>query len=988
MVAAQGSEQKASASEINAKSSEQASKLSETNAKKSEESAASSAATATGQASSARTSASNASVSEANAKASEKAVSVSASNAKASADTASTQASASASSATSAKNSATSASQSASSASSSASSASNSASSAASSAASASDSKDKASEYKTSASGSATAAASSASSASTSATNAKAAMNTANTAASSASTSAINASTSASNASKSEVAAKSAQAEAERARDEANSALAKMSGALKYMGQVDNYNDLPSTGNSKGDTWNVVNADPSHHIKAGDNVAWNGTEWDDLSGVVDLSAYAEKADYQKAITSATANGATITFNHKDGTTSTATVNNVASSTSATNDAKGQKIDTTYEKISDASNVHASLQDSINTKQDKLTFDTAPTNSSSNPVTSGGIKTALDTKLDKTGTAVSATKLQTARTLSLTGKAAGSTTFDGSSNASINVTSVNADTASKLSTARKINITGNATGSTSFDGTSDVSINVNVNESEHAAAADSATTADNADKLTSESGSNYLTIDTDENSWSVIGSNPGIWLKSIRTETDAPPYSLGYFSAAIAFGGGDTKGIITHAFDTPNVKFAGGNDSTAGWKFSIYGGFNNEVYDLNDFPTKTGGGASGTWGINITGNAANDGNGANIANTYLKLDSFKSSLIASLPACYERSTMWSAAKNVITVPDYITVNIGNNGYVKTGASTIDVNTASNWDDSTYATSANRAGKDFYIYACQASGTAPKFVLSANSTVPSGYTATNSRKIGGFHCECADVGTIDGHPLSGYIAGDILPASVWDLRHRPISSPEGMVFDGRRWIDIYLASWDGSKLVSAYNGVICDGGSSPNFHCELFTERFAEIGKHLPSREDFIHFAKGIEEGVNISGSKDYNTTGGHVTTSGRRMISNYGIEDPAGYMFQWGSDLLESMSSSHSGDNLYMDGYDWSDLSVYNSDVDSTKRGSCSGFLRHVIFGGLWDDGVNCGSRSTDCGSFSSQSYVGIGARGASEPWVG
>lgn len=402
MVAAQGSEQKASVSEVNAKSSEQASKLSETNARKSEESSASSAATATEQASSARTSASNASVSEANSKASEKAASVSASNAKASADTASTQASASASSATSAKNSATSASQSASSASSSASSASNSASSAASSDASASDSRDKASEYKTSASGSATAAASSASSASTSATNAKAAMNTANTAASSASTSAINASTSASNASKSEVAAKSAQAEAERARDEANSALAKISGALKYMGQVDNYNDLPSTGNSKGDTWNVVNADPSHHIKAGDNVAWNGIEWDDLSGVVDLSAYAEKADYQKAITSATANGATITFNHKDGTTSTATVNNVASSTSATNDAKGQKIDTTYEKISDASNVHASLQNSINTKQDKLAFDTTPTANSFNPVTSGGIKTALDTKLDKTG----------------------------------------------------------------------------------------------------------------------------------------------------------------------------------------------------------------------------------------------------------------------------------------------------------------------------------------------------------------------------------------------------------------------------------------------------------------------------------------------------------------------------------------------------------------------------------------------------------
>ena len=87
-----------------------------------------------------------------------------------------------------------------------------------------------------------------------------------------------------------------------------------------------------------------------------------------------------------------------------------------------------------------------------------------------------------------GNAATASKLLTPRTISLTGKAAGSASFDGSSNASINVTSVNADTASKLSTARKINITGNATGAASFDGSGDVNISVTVNESKHAAAA--------------------------------------------------------------------------------------------------------------------------------------------------------------------------------------------------------------------------------------------------------------------------------------------------------------------------------------------------------------------------------------------------------------------------------------------------------------------------------------------------------------------
>ena len=496
-----------------AKASETAAKVSETNAKASETNAAAAASTATAQANTATTQANNAKTSATNSASSASASATSAGNAKtsetnagasattaknwavsetspdgatdtdsttgktqssrtwaleskasaqsasSSASTATTQASSASTSAANASKSATAASGSATNAASSATSASASASSAASSAASASDSKDKASEYKTSASDSATAAASSASSASTAATNAKAAMNTANTAASSASTSATNASTSASNASKSEIAAKAAQAEAEKARNDANSAVTKLTGVMKYAGQVDNYSDLADVTKNKGDVWNIVNADSEHGIKAGDNVVWNGTDWDNLSGYVDLSAFAQKDDYQKVITSATANGATITFNHKDGTTSTTTVNNVTSSTSATYDGKGQKIDTTYEKIADASNVHTSLQNSINGlstgKQDKLTFDKAPTANSSNPVTSGGIKTVLDTKLDKTGTAVSASKLQTARTISLMGNVSGSATFDGSTNINISTT---------------------------------------VNESKHAAAADTATRA--------------------------------------------------------------------------------------------------------------------------------------------------------------------------------------------------------------------------------------------------------------------------------------------------------------------------------------------------------------------------------------------------------------------------------------------------------------------------------------------------------------
>jgi len=66
--------------------------------------------------------------------------------------------------------------------------------------------------------------------------------------------------------------------------------------------------------------------------------------------------------------------------------------------------------------------------------------------------------------------------------------------------------------------------------------------------------------------------------------------------------------------------------------------------------------------------------------------------------------------------------------------------------------MDLNTAANWDTVTptdYTVPVARAGKDFYIYACMQAGSIPKILLSAASTYPSGYTANNSRKIGGFH-----------------------------------------------------------------------------------------------------------------------------------------------------------------------------------------------------------------------------------------------
>lgn len=69
-----------------------------------------------------------------------------------------------------------------------------------------------------------------------------------------------------------------------------------ISTVYKYKGSVDSYSALPANGMAVGDVYNVVAADSANGIKAGDNVVWNGNSWDNLSGVVDLSAYAKSAD--------------------------------------------------------------------------------------------------------------------------------------------------------------------------------------------------------------------------------------------------------------------------------------------------------------------------------------------------------------------------------------------------------------------------------------------------------------------------------------------------------------------------------------------------------------------------------------------------------------------------------------------------------------------------------------------------------------------
>lgn len=70
-----------------------------------------------------------------------------------------------------------------------------------------------------------------------------------------------------------------------------------VSSMYKFKGSVDTYDKLPTSGQTVGDSYNVKGADSSHGIKKGDNVVWTGTEWDVLSGTVDLSGYMDKTSY-------------------------------------------------------------------------------------------------------------------------------------------------------------------------------------------------------------------------------------------------------------------------------------------------------------------------------------------------------------------------------------------------------------------------------------------------------------------------------------------------------------------------------------------------------------------------------------------------------------------------------------------------------------------------------------------------------------------
>lgn len=275
-------------------------------------------------------------------------------------------------------------------------------------------------------------------------------------------------------------------------------------------------------------------------------------------------------------------------------------------------------------------------------------------------------------------------------------------------------------------------------------------------------------------------------------------------------------------------------------------------------------------------------ADGANGLNVTGKVA------------IGTTSVPSDLIAASAFLGDKTKRYVEAHD----SDHTIVVVNKGGYtmpIQIGTSTFLLTTATNVDlDTDLDTGTSAAGTDYCVYAVNDSGTLG-FKISANTTWPDGYAATTATKIGGFHTLCVAVGTIAGHTLTDYAVKDILPASIWDLKHRPRSAPAGMVYSqgANIWVDIYLASGTGASTASVFGGTISDTRDWNDF-----VDDFAAVKKKLLDDGEFQIIAAGSNEETNITGSADPVTTGGHVDTAARRMISNIGVEDCAGVMWQW------------------------------------------------------------------------------------------
>lgn len=129
--------------------------------------------------------------------------------------------------------------------------------------------------------------------------------------------------------------------------------------------------------------------------------------------------------------------------------------------------------------------------------------------------------------------------------------------------------------------------------TVYDGSTGRSINITP------AAIDASATSHTHGLLT-HSLSKRIANTTENSGWSMIVdgySQTGFMLHSLRTQGSAPEWILGDYSSGIAYGGDDTKGVISSACSSPKIRFAGGNGTAPKWWIELQGA-TGTIYNLN------------------------------------------------------------------------------------------------------------------------------------------------------------------------------------------------------------------------------------------------------------------------------------------------------------------------------------------------------------------------------------------------------
>lgn len=92
----------------------------------------------------------------------------------------------------------------------------------------------------------------------------------------------------------------------------------------------------------------------------------------------------------------------------------------------------------------------------------------------------------------------------------------------------------------------------------------------------------------------------------DNGWTMINDTyKGFILKSLRTQAYAPSWVVNNYAAGIAFGGSDTKGVLSVAYSGAGVgfKIAGGNGTKPVWWMQFHG-TSGENYNMDNFSVKS------------------------------------------------------------------------------------------------------------------------------------------------------------------------------------------------------------------------------------------------------------------------------------------------------------------------------------------------------------------------------------------------